>query len=187
MTFEIGSGGVDVREVMREIRRRIEEKKRGLYTEEELREIGERPLHPVLDAHDFRSGLLEELLGSPERWNYSFDPETVYRSSRGLVGRVLESLRGVLKPIQKLFWNPNPMIAALSRQSDLNTCFVHLLHNMALEMTRLNLEIEDLRNRVLQLQGRLELHSRREKTLESLVAEQIEARREGEGGSRDPR
>jgi len=171
MTVEMESDRVDVQEVMREIRRRIEEKKGGLYTEEEIREIAERPLHPVLDARDFKSDLLAEFLEQKDRWNFSFDPETVYRSSRGFVGRMLETLRRLLRPVQKLFWNPNPMIAALSRQSDLNTSLVHLLHNVGLEMTRLNLEIQDLRNRVLQLQGRLEFHARREKTLESLVAE----------------
>ena len=62
-----------------------------------------------------------------------------------------------------------PMISALSRQSDLNTYYVHLLHNMAVEMTKLNLEVQDLKNRVLQLQGRLELQVRREKTLEEMV------------------
>src|SRR4051812_19339015 len=82
---------------------------------------------------------------------------------------MLETARRVLKPLQKLFWNPNPMIAALSRQSVLNAYYVHLLHNMAVEMTKLNLEVQDLKNRVLQLQGRLELQVRREKTLEDMV------------------
>lgn len=171
MTFEIKSDRVDVQEVMREIRRRIEEKKRSLYTEEEIREIAERPLHAVLSAHEFQSQLLTEFLGNSDRWNFSFGPETMYVSSRGLTGRILETFRRLLRPIQKLFWNPNPMISALSRQSDLNTSFVHVLHNVAQEMTRLNLEVQDLKNRVLQLQGRLEFHARREKTLESLMME----------------
>jgi hypothetical protein len=63
----------------------------------------------------------------------------------------------------------NPMISALSRQSDLNNYYVHLLHNLALELTRLNLEVQELKNRNLQLQGRLEMLTRREKTLESMV------------------
>jgi hypothetical protein len=61
------------------------------------------------------------------------------------------------------------MIAALSRQSDLNKYYVHLLHNLVLELTRLSLDVQDLKNRNLQLQGRLELLIRREKTLESMV------------------
>lgn len=163
---------VDVEAVMREIRARIAEKKaRGLLTDAEVREIAERPLHPVLDAHDFRSGLLAELLRDPRRWGYTFGPASVYGSSRGGAGRVLETVRRLLNPIQKLFWNPTPMISALSRQADLNQTFVHLLHNLAEELTRVNLDVQDLRNRVLQLQGRLELAARREKALEALLVE----------------
>ena len=50
-------------------------------------------------------------------------PSTRRRSTApagALVGRALEAARRLLRPVQKLFWNPNPMIAALSRQSDLN-------------------------------------------------------------------
>ena len=83
----------------------------------------------------------------------------------------------LLRPVQKLFWNPNPMIAALSRQSDLNRFYVHLLHNLVLELSRLNLESQELRNRNLQLAGRLEALERREKTLEGMVAYRDEAAR----------
>jgi hypothetical protein len=88
----------------------------------------------------------------------------------------------VLRPVQKLFWNPTPMISALSRQSDLNATYVHLLHNLAQEVTRLNLETLDLRNRLLQLQGRLELQARREKTLEALLLERGGSGPTGPGG-----
>src|SRR5262249_37772636 len=129
MTFEIG-GDVDVDKIMAEIRARLEEKKKGLYTEAEIREIAERRLDAVLEAKDLRSDLVQDFRAAPERWNYAFETETIYRSSRGLVGRALETLRGILKPVQKLFWNPNPMITALSRQSDLNKYYVHLFHNL---------------------------------------------------------
>jgi hypothetical protein len=169
MPIEIRSGDVNVEEIMRSIRKRIEEKKQGLYTDDELREIAERRLDAVLDAHEFNSDLIADFRSQTGRWNFAFGPETVYRSSRGAVGQVLEVVRRILRPVQKLFWNPNPMIAALSRQSDLNSYYVHLLHNFALEVTRLNLEVQELKNRVLQLQGRLELQARREKTLEEMV------------------
>lgn len=169
MSFEIKSEGVDVAAVMEAIRKRIEEKKKGLYTEEEIREIAEHRLDAVLDAHDFNPDLIKDFRANPAGWNFLFDPETIYRSSRGAVGSVLGAIRLVLRPVQKLFWNPNPMIYALSRQSDLNGYYVHLLHNLSLELTRLNLEIQDLKNRNLHLQGRLDLLTRREKTLESMV------------------
>jgi cell division protein FtsB len=63
------------------------------------------------------------------------------------------------------------MISALSRQSDLNRFTAHLLHNLVLELTRLNLEVQELRNRNLQLAGRVETLARRAKTLEDMVGE----------------
>ncbi len=170
MTFEIPAEGVDVEKLMREIRASIAEKKKaGLLTDEEIREIASRPLPPVLHPHDLKSGLLPELLEQPSRWNFAFEADTVYRSSRGAAGRALEAVRRALRPIQKLFWNPTPMIAALSRQKDVNAAYAHLLHNLVLEVTRLNLEIVDLKSRALQLQGRLDLQARREKTLEAMA------------------
>ncbi len=170
MSFEVKADGVDVTEIMNDIRRRIEERKaRGLLTDAEVQEIVGRRLEAVIDPHDFKSSLLPELLGEAARWTYCFDAETIYRSSRGRVGSLLARVRSLLRPVQKLFWNPNPMIAALSRQADLNTYYVHLLHNMAVEMTRLNLQVQNLTNRVLQLQGRLEFQDRRSKTLEALA------------------
>ena len=182
MSFEIRSDQVDVEEIMRQIRKRIEEKRQGLYSDDEIREIAERRLDAVLDAHEFNSDFIADFRSEAAGWNFQFNPETVYRSSRGGVGALLERTRRLLRPIQKLFWNPSPMIAALSRQSDLNRYYVHLLHNLAVELTRLNLELQDLKNRNLQLQGRLELQERREKTLEDMVVYRTDAERKGGSG-----
>lgn len=172
MTFRIEDGAVDVDEVMRDLRERIAEKKRrGLLTDTEVREIAEHPLHPVLEPHDLKSSLLAEVLETPSRWNFAFDPETVYRSSRGGAGRALEAVRRWLRPVQKLFWNPTPIIAALSRQAELNAAYAHLLHNLTLEVTRLNLEVQDLEHRALEMQARAEFQARRNKTLEEIVLE----------------
>ena len=186
MTFEIRSEDVDVEAIMRSIRKRIEEKRRGLYTDEEIREIANHRLDAVLDAHEFNSDFISDFRAEPSRWNFQFGADTVYRSSRGAIGRLLGLVRRTLRPIQKLFWNPNPMIAALSRQSDLNAYYVHLLHNLAVEITKLNLEVQDLKNRNLQLQGRLEFQARREKTLEEMVVYRDDAPKRtprGDGGS----
>ena len=183
MSFEIRAAGVDVEAIMREIRERIEEKRRkGLLTDAEVREIADHRLEGVLDAHDFKPDLLAQFQQHPERWNFTFDPSTPYRSSRGAAGRALEAVRRLLRPVQKLFWNPTPMISALSRQSDLNASYVHLLHNMAAELTRLNLEVQELKNRALQLQARLELQARREKTLEAMLDVRDRGEKERGGG-----
>ena len=188
MTFEIRSDDIDVEAIMASIRARIAEKRKGLYTEEEVREIADHRLDAVLDAHEFNTDFVSDFRSEPGRWNFLFGPESIYRSSRGGVGQALEIVRRLLRPLQKLFWNPNPMISALSRQSDLNAYYVHLLHNLAVEATKLNLEVQDLRNRCLQLQGRLDLQVRREKTLEDMVVFRDEAKggasgERGGGGS----
>ena len=182
MSFEIRSEDVDVEEIMRGIRKRIEEKKQGLYSDEEIEEIAGHRLDAVLDAHEFNADFIADFRDHPDGWNYAFNPQTLYRSSRGVVGQALEAVRRLLRPVQKLFWNPNPMISALSRQSDLNAYYVHVLHNLTVEITKLNLELQDLKNRHLQLQGRLEFQERREKTLESMVVYREDEAPEDERG-----
>lgn len=173
MSFEIRSDAVDVEEVMRAIRKRIEEKKQGLYSDEEIREIAERRLQAVLDAHEFSSGLGADLKALEKRFDLRISPDTIYLSSRGAFGRALERVRRMLRPIHKLFWNPDPLVWSVCKQSDLNReigeVYLTLFHNFAVELTKLNLEVQDLKNRNLQLQGRLELLVRREKTLEDMV------------------
>ena len=169
MSFEIRSADVDVEEIMRQIRKRIEEKRQGLYTDDEIREIAERRLDAVLDAHEFNSDFIDDFRSEAGRWNFQFNPETLYRSSRGGVGSVLETVRRMLRPVQKLFWNPTPMIAALSRQSDLNVYSVQMLHNLTLELTKLNLEVQELRARLQQTDAALEELKKRERALESLA------------------
>ncbi len=181
MSFEVKAEGVNIWQLLADVYKNIEARKQGLYTEQELRFIAEHPLEGVLAARDLRADLEEEFRARDAQWNFSFEKEAIYRSSRGLVGRALETARRLLRPVQKLFWNPNPMIAALSRQSDLNRFYVHLLHNLVLELSRLNLETTELKNRNLQLAGRLEALERREKTLESMVSYRDEAAPQGRG------
>ncbi len=189
MSFEIEAVGLDVERLLADLHRRIEERRKsGLYTEEELRHIAERPLEPVQQARDVSQALLEEFRVRDAQWNFSFDRETIYRSSRGAFGPLLALARRLLRPVQKLVWNPTPMISALSRQSDLNRFTAHLLHNLVLELTRLNMEMQELRNRNLQLAGRVEMLARRAKTLEDMVGEG-EAARGGastSAGAREP-
>ena len=64
MTFEIEAKDVDVEAIMSAIRQRIAEKKNGLYTEEEIREIAERRLEVVQGAQDVSSALLADFGGS---------------------------------------------------------------------------------------------------------------------------
>jgi hypothetical protein len=184
MSFKIEADAIDADRLRADVERRVEERRQsGLYTEQELRYIAERPLEPVLQGRDVSAALLEELRARDAQWNYSFDPETIYRTSRG---GFLAFARRLLRPVQKLFWNPTPMISALSRQSDLNRFSAHLLHNLVLELTRLNLEVAELKNRNLQLSGRLELLAKRSRALEDMLDEAEAGGAAAGGKGREP-
>jgi len=183
-TFSAKGSDIDVESVMATIRSRIEEKRKGLYTEEEVREIAEMKLDSVLDASQFNSDFVAAFRARDAQWNFTFGPETIYQSSRGLSGQLIRLARTVLNPVLKLFFNPNPIISALSRQADLNRYYVSLLHNMAVEMTKMNLELTNLKARLRATGAKVEFQTRREKVLEDLTTSREEAGSGGEPSGR---
>ena len=191
--FSIRSDAVDVDQIMQQIRARIREKRGVDYTEEELRQLAGVKLEKFLDPTRVRSDLVQHyqqvrqsggasmLVPPPE--NYAFDDHLVYGSARGGSGRLISGLRKLLNPLLKLFINPNPIIYVLNRQSLINTHneeqFVRVervaalnyevLHNLVVELTRLSLEVKNLKMRVESLSGRLDFSDRRARALESVV------------------
>jgi hypothetical protein len=146
-------------------------------------------LEKFLDPKGLRSDLLEQFRSAkpgytpPELANYAFEDETLFDSHRGL----LRTLRRWLRPILKLFFNPNPLIQALHIQSHLNTVYAErearreagrhgmdqlyyeVMHNLVLETTRMAIEVKNLKMRVESLTARLEFNERRARALESVV------------------
>lgn len=168
-TFNAKGSDIDVEAIMSNIRRRIDEKRKGLYTEDEVREIAEMRLDTVLDSNEFNSDFVAAFRARDAKWNFSFNPETIYASSRGGGGRFKRSIRRLLNPVLKLLFNPNPMISALSRQSDLNRYYVILLHNLAEEVTQLNLELTNMKARLRTMGIRVDFQTKREKSFEGLT------------------
>ena len=191
--FSIRSDSVDVDEIMTQIRARIREKRGVDYTEEELRQLASVKLEKFLDPTRVRSDLVQHyqkarqsggasmLVPPPE--NYAFDDHLVYGSARGGSGGLISSIRRLLNPVLKLFINPNPIIYVLHRQSLINTHneeqFVRVervaalnyevLHNLVVELTRLSLEVKNLKMRLESVSGRLDFSDRRARALESVV------------------
>ena len=184
--FSVRSDAVDVEQIMQQIRARIREKRGVDYTEEELRQLASVKLETFLDPTRVRSDLLAQyrrsretgqgstLAAPPE--NYAFDDHLVYGSARGLGGRLITRMRKLLNPVLKLFINPNPIIHVLHRQSAINAHFdqvsalnYEVMHNLVLELTRLSLEVKNLKMRVESVSGRLDFSDRRARALESVV------------------
>jgi hypothetical protein len=112
--------------------------------------------------------------------NYAFDDHLVYGSARGVSGGIITRIRRLLNPVLKLFFNPNPIIQVLNRQSAINAYYreefdrtaalnYELIHNLVLEVTRLGIEVKNLKMRVESLSGRLDFSDRRARALESVV------------------
>jgi hypothetical protein len=188
--FTVRSDSINVEQIMEQIRARIREKRGADYTEQQIQELAAVKLEKFLDPRGVRSDLLDQFrraqppYSPPELPNYSFEENTLFESHRG----PLRIMRRLLRPILKLFFNPNPLIQALNIQSRLNTAYAErqakqeaarhtfdqlhyeVLHNLVVETTRLGIEVKNLKMRVESLTSRLEFNERRARALESVVA-----------------
>jgi hypothetical protein len=181
--FTVRSDSVDVEQIMGRIRARIREKRGVDYTEDEIRELANVTIEKFLDPTKVRSELLELYLKGQDAsepgsvpQNFTFTKNQIYKSSRGVPGKIIGGMRLLLSPILKLFINPNPIIHALSSQSLINAHNEHierlnyaLIHNLVLELTRLGIEVRNLKMRVESLSSRLDFDERRARSLENAV------------------
>lgn len=136
--FNIESESIDVERIMEQIRARIKEKRGEDYTEDQIRELAGVKLERFLDPDNVRSDLVEHYrqqhkgaqtkLAFPETLrepppapeSYAFDPDIIYRSSRGLAGQLLYGIRKLLSPVLKFFINVGPIVHALHVQREIN-------------------------------------------------------------------
>jgi hypothetical protein len=206
--FNIRTDAVDVEQIMRQIRARIQEKRGVDYTEQQIQELANVKLERFLDPKGIRSDLVEQFKRARERKlepfhlhpepSHGFDAEMLYGTHRGL----LRLIRRLLNPIFKLFFNPNTIIHALHRQTEVNALYeaqfhflrekiqqrdeldvlyYELVHNLVLELTRVGIENRNLKMRLESLSSRLDFDERRARALEGVVQY-----RPGTGPSREP-
>jgi hypothetical protein len=206
--FNIRTDAVDVEQIMRQIRARIQSKRGVDYTEQQIQELANVKLERFLDPKGIRSDLVEQFKRvrdlklepfqlDPEL-RTGFDAEMLYGTHRGL----LRAIRRLLNPILKLFFNPNTLIHAIHKQSGINALFeaqfqflrhktqqrdevdvlyYELVHNLVLELTRVGIENRNLKMRLESLSSRMDFDERRARALEGVVQY-----RPGTGPSREP-
>ncbi|MBM42309.1 MAG: hypothetical protein CL483_10345 [Acidobacteria bacterium] len=184
--FNIQSDSVDVTRIMEQIRERIREKRGADYTEEHVRELASVKLERFLDPRQDRSGLVEQyrqldaaegqdpidwstpsLLGPPPE-SFEFDTETIYKSSRGPTGKIIQMIRKLLNPFLKLLFNPDPMVHALTRQAEINAYTLQLLQQQTDLAERVTKQFE---RAGAKFQAREELDSLNYEVLNNLVVE----------------
>lgn len=203
--FNIRSDAVDVEQLMEQLRARLREKRGVDYSEEQIRELASVKLDRFLDPRNVRSDLLEHYRKQSAASSTSessaaeafeplavppFEPDAVYRSSRGGIGGILRGIRRLLRPVLKLFINPGPMletVRALSVHTDstdrtlsrvlavnraraeLDVLTYEVLNNLVVEMTRLAIDLKNHKMRVESVAARLDFYERRSRALEEIV------------------
>ena len=200
--FTLHTESIDVERIMGQIRQRIEEKRGEDYTEAQIRELANVKLERFLKPENIRSNMAEyykkrlkeqqdALRASPQAPpSFEFDPDIIYRSSRGFSGRLLSGIRKLLNPLLKFFFNPAPIVHALTIQQQINerqaevisqmvrtqTEFIEIaalnyevMNNLVVEMTRLSIEMKNHKMRVESVAGRLDFDERRAGSLERVV------------------
>lgn len=181
--IQVKADAVDVEAIMRQIRARVREKRGVDYTEAEVQELAKVKLEQFLDPKGVRSDLVEQFRRrrpvSAAPPNYAFEDDTIYATHRGF----LRTMRRLLNPLLKLLFNPQPIAEALHIQSKVNadyherfrqsqemdTLYYELAHNLALEVTRLGIEVHNLKMRAESLSSRMDFDERRGRALESVV------------------
>src|SRR5687767_7713491 len=170
--FNVRSDSVNVEQIMEQIRARIREKRGVDYTEQQIRELAAVKLEKFLDPRGVRSDLLNEFRRVDADPNYAFEDDTLFRSTRGFV----QGVRRLLRPILKMFFNPNPLIHVLHLQSQINDLnarrhqlYYELIHNLVVETTRLGIDVKNLRMRVESMDARVDFSERRARALEGAV------------------
>ena len=176
--FSIRAPSVDVEEIMRHIKTRISDKRGVDYTEQQIQELATVKLETFLDANNIRSDMREHYKRSRPAAKHllgEFEDQTQASLSRGLFGRFLTLVRKILTRLLRL----NPIINALHIQEKINQSRhqnellnYELLNNLVVEITKLGIEVKNLKMQVVSLNSRLDFNERRERALENVVAYQ---------------
>lgn len=180
--FNIRSESIDVEKIMEQIRARIHAKRGTDYSEEQIRELANVKLERFLDPKNVRSDLLKHYRHRtddpvepvtqhdppPPPPSFDFDADTIYRSSRGLPGRLLHRVRRLLNPLLKFFFNPTPIVHALIVQREINERRIEQIN----WMVQTNVELIDRFDKIAaKLASRAELDALAYEVLNNLVVE----------------
>lgn len=186
------ASGIDVEQIMRDIRSRISQRHGIELTTQQIQELAARRLEAILEPRNVKPQLLEQLRKSagagpdvpepPAIATYTFEDTTLYETHRG----ILRFFRKLLNPILKLFFNPTPLINALHtqaqinrelaareiererRQNEWNALQYELMQRVVTETARVSIEMQALSSRIESLGARVDFNEKRVRGLETV-------------------
>ncbi len=167
--IEIKGENIDITKIMEQIREKIKKKReQGYYTDEEIEELSRIKLQNLADEAEIDAELLNFLLSPSHNWNIMADYRiTTHR--KGIKGKLIILLKKIIRPFVRLYTD-----FIVNRQAQLNQYYVHILHNLVMELTRLQISHRSLRNRVVELEKELNFYKRREHQVEKLIENKFE-------------
>jgi hypothetical protein len=211
---ETGSreSSVDVEQIMREIRSKIPTRHGIELTRAQVQELAARRLDAILEPRHVKPELMEQLrraAGEPVAVPAApvpdvapeLDEAALFSSHRAGLRRI----RGWLKPILKLFFNPAPLIEAVNaenrrahaaaaregelhtRQAQWNALHYEVLQRLVLEVSRASIEAQQLSMQVEALSGKIDFTERRLRSLEQAMHTGKPASRVSEPRAAEPR
>jgi hypothetical protein len=181
---------INVDQIVRDIKARIAQRHGIDLSSSQIQELASRRLEAILDPRTLKPSLLDQLrqaAGTPAAIApveppaaYEFQDHTIFDTHNGL----LRVVRSLLKPILKLFFNPNPIAHALNAQARLNkdaaarelerertqaewnALHYTLVQRLVTELARTSIETQSLTLRIESLSTRVDYYERRVRELE---------------------
>lgn len=195
MSLFTSGADIDLKRIEEEIRKEIEDKKKRLFTEEELEELQNLELNIPINPDRIRPFFMKELdlekidqkLPEYFRGEYNIDLNTFMISEHSRFSNMLNKLRGYLRPFFRLHGNMDALIhkqAIFNReQVQFNAAVLgflerpfhyirtlHMLVNyLVSELTKLHLQHHQLKAQVDALAYDLEQLRKRERLLEKMA------------------
>jgi hypothetical protein len=199
-----GRDHLDIEQLMREIRSRISERHGIDFSPQQIQELAARRLEAILDPRAIKPSLIDELRraaglpveATPEEPEIGpgFDASSFYDSSNGFVRLV----RRLLRPLLKLFFEPDAVIAALGaqarlnkaaaarnaeqqrRQTEWNGLHYEILRRLVTDIARTGIDAQHLALRVESLAGKVDFNERQVRGLEQTLLQSKSAARSPE-------
>ena len=197
-TFTINAKGVDVKEVIKKIRKNIASKGPNSLSEDELDELTELSfIFPPLQG-EIGDELFDELTSSEGNWNlrneqifkefysdqddWNLDPEYNASTHRKIFGIIILGVKKIIHPFIRLYTDYivyrqarinhnfyNSIENMIRDQGRINQYLGLINHNLVKELTKTRLLCDSLEYNINQLKSEINFLKMREKALEKLI------------------